>query len=237
MYMTPWPSKPSACMPFNVASTSWWAAATWSSLNCGNGLIAPIPPVLGPRSLAKRRLWSWESGRMTRFSPLNKAMTEASSPARYCSSSTVASGESAYIFSIVSSSVSASWAIATPFPAAKPSFFKTSGKPIVAASAWASIALWTVLLPAVGNWWRAIKSLANVLLASNWATLLVAPKIGWSAAWKASTIPAANGTSGPTKVRSIWWVSAKSINLVKSLSSMLIGSTPSKVIAGLPGAT
>ena len=46
----------------------------------GVGAKAPIPPVLGPWSLSKARLWSWAGGRTAMRCPSHRAKTEHSGP-------------------------------------------------------------------------------------------------------------------------------------------------------------
>ncbi len=101
-------------------------------------------------------------------------------------------------------------AMITPLPPAKPSAFTTQEPPISFIYSRASSALSKTLKPAVGTLYFAISSLAKTLLDSNCAAGLFGPNILRSYLLNSSTIPRDNGTSGPTTVRSIFSLLAKS---------------------------
>ena len=88
--------------------------------------------------------------------------------------------------------------IATPFPAAKPSAFKTygGGRPPIHSAA--SAGLSQTQKSAVGIPCRRINSFAQILDDSNLAAARVGPKTQTPRAARSSAIPAAKGASGPT---------------------------------------
>ena len=72
---------------------------------------------------------------------------------------------------------------------------------------------------AVGTSACRISFLAKTLLASSWAAALVGPKMRRPAFWKASTMPSASGSSGPTTVRPMFSFLAKRIELVEVVAA------------------
>ena len=58
------------------------AVSTTSWLICGTGLYAPMPPVFGPLSPSKARLWSCEIGIGQNSVPFTKLISENSWPSR-----------------------------------------------------------------------------------------------------------------------------------------------------------
>ena len=54
----------------------------------GVGVKAPMPPVFGPRSPSKIRLWSWAGGSTSTRSPSTSAMTLTSGPSSRSSTTT-----------------------------------------------------------------------------------------------------------------------------------------------------
>ena len=96
----------------------------------GTGEYTPMPPVFGPRSPSKARLWSWAVAMQWALPPLTNASSEHSGPVRHSSMTTV---EPAWPNApskqerTASSAVSLSSATMTPLPAARPSAFTTTG--------------------------------------------------------------------------------------------------------------
>ena len=86
--------------------------------------------------------------------------------------------------------------------------------------------------------WRFKKSLVKDLEPSNWAAAALGPKILSLASLKASTMPATNGASGPTMVRSMAAFCAKFTKPGMSITSISTFSIfGSCLVPGLPGAT
>src|SRR5215831_14993642 len=91
-----------------------------------------MPPVLGPRSPSKARLWSCAEASASAVSPSQSAKKEASSPCRNSSTTTCAPAAPNPPPNIMSMAASASarvLAMTTPLPAASPSAFTTIGAP------------------------------------------------------------------------------------------------------------
>ena len=89
----------------------------------------------------------------------------------------------------------------TPFPAARPSAFITTGFSYDFTKSLAFCASSNISKSAVGIEFRFMNSFAQILLDSNFAAFLEGPKIGRPFSTKASTMPAASGSSGPTTVK------------------------------------
>ena len=102
------------------------------------------------------------------------------------------------------------FATITPLPAASPSALTTARdaggakRPLRRTSA-ASASELTTGSHAVGIWCRAMKSLANALLDSSREAAWLGPTIASPWRSNSSTMPLANGASGPTMVRSIFF--------------------------------
>ena len=89
-----------------------------------------MPPVFGPRSPSNARLWSWAVPISSACVPSQSANRLASSPARNSSITSVSPAwpkAPAKAERTASSASSAVAATTTPFPAASPSAFTTTG--------------------------------------------------------------------------------------------------------------
>ena len=181
-----------------------------------------MPPVLGPASPSKIRLWSWLVASGRTFLPSTMTMKLASSPAMKSSIKTRAPGVpgavSENMWSMARCASASVVATTTPLPAASPSALMTIGAPLRSRQACAASASVKVSEAAVGIWCRAMKRLAKSLELSSCAAARVGPKIFSPWARKRSTMPAASGASGPTTVRWIFSRSAKSASAVRSVS-------------------
>lgn len=72
---------PSALMPLMVGiRISFLICSNISSFTTGVGAKAPMPPVFGPWSLSKIRLWSCAGGSTATRCPSESAKTEHSGP-------------------------------------------------------------------------------------------------------------------------------------------------------------
>ena len=124
----------------------------------------------------------------------------------------------------------------TPFPAARPSAFTTTGMSSRASRySWARFAERNSRYMAVGTspLWRIC--LQNALLPSIWAARAVGPKILKPAALKVSTIPATSGASGPMTVTSTARDRASSTN--PGISPAFTATfSPIRAVPALPGA-
>ena len=104
-----------------------------SSVRCGVGEKAPIPPVLGPTSPSPTLLWSCALVSGIAVFPSHKAKKLASIPSKYSSTNIVSPAspnfpeKESFIAKEASSIV---LAITTPFPAAKPFALITIGRDI-----------------------------------------------------------------------------------------------------------
>ena len=125
---------PSAAMPATAGRiTSRMMRACTSGVTTGAGEYAPMPPVFGPSSSSRRRLWSWLDASGSTLRPSTITMKLASSPARKSSTTTRApAAPSALPTSMASIAACASatvLATTTPLPAARPSALTTIGAP------------------------------------------------------------------------------------------------------------
>mmetsp|Transcript_85350 Transcript_85350/g.238224 ORF Transcript_85350/g.238224 Transcript_85350/m.238224 type:complete len:203 (-) Transcript_85350:2531-3139(-) len=78
---------PSALSPSTVGcSTSFVILSSMAASTTGVGAKAPMPPVLGPWSPSKARLWSCAGGNTATCEPSVSASTEHSVPSKRCSS-------------------------------------------------------------------------------------------------------------------------------------------------------
>src|SRR5664280_1838216 len=156
-----------------------------------------MPPVFGPWSPSKTAVWSWVAARGRASRPSQSAIKLTSSPVR---NSSITSRP----FSVPSaaSASAASCATTTPLPAARPSAFRTTGKPKRpnAIRAWKASS--PVMYSAVGILLCWKKSFAKILLPSRRAASAFGPTMRKPWERKASTTPATSGASGPTTVRS-----------------------------------
>ena len=165
-----------------------------------------MPPVLGPWSPSKARLWSWLESMGTTCFPSQKASTVTSGPVMHSSMTTAAPllpNLPPSIMSLRASCASATVAATvTPLPRARPSAFTTMGAPCSSTYRRAAERSVKVLYLAVGMRYFFISSLEKALLASMMAALARGPKAGMPAASKASTMPRARGSSGATMTKS-----------------------------------
>src|ERR1051325_1001728 len=193
----------------------------------GAGEYAPMPPVLGPSSPSRKRLWSWLVASGSTLAPSLITMKLASSPCRNSSTTTRAPASPRLFWfimrSIAACASSTLAATTTPFPAARPSALTTMGAPRFATNALARSALWNVRYSAVGMLWRTMNALAKSLDDSSCAAARVGAKILRPASRKASTTPAASAASEATRA---------------ATSESPTSSRPlSRAVPPLPGAT
>ena len=198
-----------------------------------------MPPVLGPSSPSRARLWSWAEVMGRTVLPSTKASTDTSRPVRN-SSTTRASPALPKCFSCMISLTPAFASsrvlqISTPFPRARPSAFSTIG--ILACSRYSSAFSGSVKVSyaAVGIWCFFIRSLEKALLPSKIAAFFLGPKARRPAASSSSTRPPTRGSSIPTMVRSISFSLAKATSLSNSIAPMGTHSARSPIPA-FPGA-
>src|SRR3954468_3995000 len=232
---------PSCAMPWMAGWMISRITRAWiSGVTTGAGEYAPMPPVLGPSSPSRRRLWSWLVASGSTLVPSLITMKLASSPCRK-SSTTTRAPASPRLFCVIICSMAACAsstlaATTTPFPAASPSALITIGAPRLATKVLARSALWNVRWSAVGMLCRTMNALAKSFEDSSCAAARVAPKILMRASRKASTAPAASAASGPTTVRWMPSFLANATNSATSESAMF--SRPlSRAVPPLPGAT
>mmetsp|Transcript_1456 Transcript_1456/g.3695 ORF Transcript_1456/g.3695 Transcript_1456/m.3695 type:complete len:353 (+) Transcript_1456:511-1569(+) len=216
---------PSAAMPSTVGlRISSLICFISSGVTKGVGAKAPMPPVFGPWSLSKIRLWSCAGGSTAKVLPSQHAKTEHSTPV--ISSSRTISLPASPMVPFSRKSRTACFASSrldgtmTPLPAAKPLALTTTMKG--ASSTYFSAASRLSaplkdLYSAVGTLWRAMRSLQKILDDSIWAACLLGPKHGMPAAVSASAMPSSSMTSGPTTTRST------ASFLQKSMTSMKAG--------------
>ena len=197
-----------------------------------------MPPVLGPLSSSKMRLWSWDDASGRKSSPSIKAMNEASSPMS-SSSMTTRSPAAPKIFRPMMPSRAASASALpehriTPLPAANPSALTTHGwsRPTYRL---ASSRSEKTSQAAVGMPFSSINSLAKALLPSSLAASRLGPNTLRPLLWNRSPIPSTSGCSGPTTVRSMASRAAKSASFSISPAAMSTGSACWRMPA-LPGA-
>ena len=129
-YRTPVSGQPSATMaPAALQRIFLYANSLSSSVMKGRPVYAPIPPVLGPLSPSKARLWSCESGMGKTSVPLTKHIKENSGPVRKSSTTTLPlpKDSSSSMLLRAASASSRFSAITTPLPAARPSYLSTAG--------------------------------------------------------------------------------------------------------------
>ncbi|VWL93240.1 Uncharacterised protein [Collinsella intestinalis] len=131
-YRQPRKSMPSRLAAAMVSSRMRHISACSSSVTIGTGLYTPMPPVLGPRSPSRARLWSWEVAMGRTALPSVKASSVHSGPVSISSITTVlpaapnAPSKHSCTACRASSRVRAT---TTPLPAARPSAFTTTGAP------------------------------------------------------------------------------------------------------------
>mmetsp|Transcript_1408 Transcript_1408/g.3233 ORF Transcript_1408/g.3233 Transcript_1408/m.3233 type:complete len:227 (-) Transcript_1408:2321-3001(-) len=206
----PMKGLPSARRPSMVGMRiSFLICSIISGLTTGVGAKAPMPPVLGPRSPSKIRLWSWAGGSTAIRLPSQSAKMEHSGPNIRSSRTTSAPASPNFFASrhsrtaaLASSAVSGT---TTPLPAARPLALTTTSKGTESMyfNAASTPPFWAekVWYSAVGMLWRFMKSLAKALDASICAAALLGPKTGMSSARSWSARPSASICSGPTTTR------------------------------------
>ena len=199
----------------------------------------PIPPVFRPVSPSFTFLWSFALTIGIIVSLSTKASIDVSIPLRNSSITIFSPAVPNFLSFIISFSVfiasSLFSEIITPFPAAKPSAFITTGYPNSSISSIAlSIFVYSLYL-AVGKLCLVIKSFENALLPSNLAHFLLGPNTFNPCDSKTSVIPITSGTSGPTTVISISFSFANLASLSISESPIFTHSATS-AIPGFPGA-
>ena len=171
--------------------------------------------------------------------PSTKDNTETSRPVMN-SSITISSPAEPNCLSIIrvltpAFASSRSLQIRTPLPRARPSAFNTIGIFAVSRYASAFSGSLKVSYAAVGMPYFFIRSFENALEPSRIAALALGPKARRPAASKASTAPAASGSSGATTVKSISCSFAKATSLSNSITPIFTHSATSAIPA-LPGA-
>src|SRR2546423_1232488 len=143
----------------------------------GAGEYAPMPPVFGPWSPSRKRLWSWLVASGRAVLPSARTMKLASSPARNSSMTTrlpAAPRSLAFISESIAAFASAMLAATTtPLPAARPSALITIGAPRLATKALASSGCSKLRCSAVAMPWRSMNDLAKSFEASSCAAALV----------------------------------------------------------------
>ena len=140
-----------------------------------------MPPVFGPWSPSRRRLWSWLVASGRTCAPSLITMKLASSPSRNSSITTRAPAAPSF-FAVIMSSIAACAsatlvATTTPLPAARPSALTTIGAPRSSRRPSPRRRRSKVRCSAVGMPWRTMKLLAKSLDASSCAAARVGPKI------------------------------------------------------------
>ena len=110
------------------------------------GDTVPMPPVFGPVSSSKARLWSCTETMGTTRAPSEKTRKETSSPARNSSMTVLAPALPNFLSAIISSTAAvapaASFTTTLPLPAARPSALITKGKPKGARATKARASSW-----------------------------------------------------------------------------------------------
>ena len=194
-----------------------------------------MPPVFGPSSPSRTRLWSCATGRPIARRPSQTAKNDASAPVR-CSSMTThrpasPNRRSSIASRTACSAADRSGATVTPFPAASPSALMTTGNPNSppATVASASSARRQTRKRAVGTACRAMNALAKALLDSSLAANRLGPNRRRPRASNRSPTPRASGSSGPTTVRS---TASDSANASKAAGS---DTSSERAAAGGPG--
>src|SRR5512143_397227 len=228
-------------MPLTAGTITSRLIRAWSARGTtGAGEYAPMPPVFGPASPSRSRLWSWLDASGSTFRPSTITMKLASSPSRKSSTTTRApAAPSSPPDSIASTAACASSTVVattTPFPAARPSALTTIGTPRSETYARAAAASENVRYCAVGMPCRAMKAFAKSFELSSCAAACTGPKIASPAARNASTMPAASGASGPTTVSATFCSRANATRSGNAVSATL-ATAGSSAVPALPGAT
>ena len=198
-----------------------------------------MPPVLGPWSLSKTRLWSWDGTIGRIVLPSVKHSTETSSPAMNSSTTTrlpaLPKALSPMISSMAPRASSSVMATITPLPAASPSALMTIGAPSALIYALAASASVNTSYLAVGILYFFMRFFEKDLEPSISAAACTGPKALIPAALKASTAPLVNGTSGPTTASSTFFSCASLTRAALSVMDTPSMHSASSAIPGLPG--
>ena len=201
-----------------------------------------MPPVFGPSSLSFSLLWSWATGRLTKFLPSQIAKKLSSKPPKNSSITTLlpASPKLAPLSISVAAlfASSALEAIITPFPAQSPSAFTTILRfpplKIASINSFASALSCVFIKRAVRIFWRAKNSFIKAFEPSNLAAALLGPKIFSPWLLKISTTPSLRAFSGPTTQSSILLSFAQVASSSKPFISTFVAIF---AVPALPGAT
>ena len=212
------------------------------SSTAGEGVKAPIPPVFGPSSPARRRLWSCAAGSAANLSPSQKASTDTSRPQRRSSSRICSPADpKRRSTSMALTAAAASFGVSgtmTPLPAARPEALTTGTSGLEARWARAASGSPNTSAAAVGIPLSIRNPLQWTFEASSRAQAARGPKAATPAASSASTMPAASGSSGPMTARS-----TDSRRHSVTSPAMSPGEMPTfrvrrqEAVPGLPGAT
>ena len=138
-----------------------------------------MPPVFGPSSASRRRLWSCDVASGSTVLPSTIAMKLASSPSRNSSTTTRSPAlpkRPANMSCAVATASSVVAQITTPLPAASPSAFTTSGAFCARIHAASKLSRVNLAYAAVGMPWRLRKSLVKAFEPSSRAASLLGPK-------------------------------------------------------------
>ncbi len=169
-----------------------------------------MPPVFGPLSPSRSRLWSWHGGSTRTLFPSVSASTEASTPESF-SSMTIVRPASPKTRRVIMSSTarSASSGVSgtiTPLPFANPAALTTYSSSRLSRKAFARSGSWKTRPSAVGIDAPRMSCLLNALSASIWAAFFVGPKTirrtPLSLRASSSAHPSASGSSGPMTTKS-----------------------------------
>ena len=183
-----------------------------------------MPPVLGPRSPSSARLWSWEEARYRARRPSHRARIEASSPCRHSSISTVSAAAPSRRRPISPASASRASArepqTVTPLPPARPPALTTRGPSGIARTCpWACPRESNTAKSGWGMPCRRMKRRAWPLSPSSRAAWRLGPNSGRPRSRNTPSMPAHRGASGPTTVRSMPRLSAKSASFSRPAAS------------------
>ena len=184
-------------------------SASSAGVISGLGANAPIPPVFGPRSPSKIRLWSWALPSGIARRPSASAKNDTSGPTRHSSITrrepAFPNARSSMAARTAVSASARSAATTTPLPPARPSALTTTGKPkwSPATAASADSAVSHTRYRAVGIPAASMNFFENTFDVSSAAALLGGPTMDRPAARKTSARPRSRAASGPTTVRSM----------------------------------
>src|SRR2546430_5639619 len=176
---------------------------------------------------------------MQKFTPSTRAWSEHSEPTRHSSIKTRRPASpnrpSLSIASTAACASSTFVATITPLPSASPSALITIGKCDSFRNARAASCFSKIAARAVGMCFARINSFAKIFDHSRRAADFVGPNIRRPSASKKSTMPLANGSSGPTTVRPMRFSFAKAANIGRSLA-LIATFSPISAVPAFPGA-